>query len=283
MKLFADDLKLYAAINTELDAANFQKYLDIIYHWSTNWQLDISLHKCFIIMLDRHAQSSIFKSYCFKLGNHVIEYKSTVRDLGLEVDEKLAFTDHISKITMTAHQRSNLIFRFFNSKDPHSLVFAFNVYVRSLLEYNSQVWSPIAMADIICIEKVQKQFTKRISGCEKLNYHQRLTKLNLESLEVRRLRADLKFMYKLIFKKVDLDYSKFFILQDSSNRQLRSHNFQIRPIHSLTNLRSNHCLFYRAATIWNALPPKTNFSSLNSFSTSIPADFLIRYCKFNFE
>ena len=40
------------------------------------------------------------------------------------------------------------------------------------------------MKDIIALEGVQRQFTKRLPGMKAcLTYHQRLTKLDLESLE----------------------------------------------------------------------------------------------------
>ena len=281
-KLFADDIKVYAKINTEQDAINFQKSLDIIYKWSKDWQLEISLHKCFIILLGTHSQRYCFNSFSFKLGDFIIQHKSTVRDLGVEVDEKLSFSNHVSNIVMNASQRSHLILRSFTSKNPASLIRAFKIYVRPLLEYNSQVWSPITMKDITSIEKVQKQFTKRIPGCKTLTYYQRLKKFNLESLELRRLRADLKFTYKLIFNKTAADYTQFFTIQTPTDRQLRSHSYQIRPTQRVRTNRSNHCLFYRIATIWNTLPPSTNFTSLTTFTNSIPIDFLIRFCKFNF-
>merc|ERR1712228_1145048 len=38
------------------------------------------------------------------------------------------------------------------------------------------------------LEKIQKNFTKKIKGMEELNYHERLKKLNMYSLERRRKR-----------------------------------------------------------------------------------------------
>ena len=281
-KLFADDLKLYATIETALGVAYFQKCLDIIFKWSKDWQLEISYLKCFIILLDRRLNATFCRPI-FKLGDHVLEYKSTGSDLGVNIDEKLSFTDHISKIAMKAHQRSSLILRSFTSRDTNSLVRAFKVYVRPILEYNSQVWSPIAMKDIMAIEKVQKRFTKKIPGCKNLTYHQRLNKLNLESLELRRIRADLKFTFKLIFNKTALKNKDFIIINNSNERQLRSHNYQIRPIHKLNTVRSNQNFFNRIVTIWNELPSTTNFNSINSFTNSISKDFLARHCKLNFN
>ena len=86
------------------------------------------------------------------------------------------------KITRKAHQRSNLIHRCFASKQRDSLVKAFITYVRPVLEYNIPVWSPALKNNAICIEAVQRKFTKRIHGISGLSYHSRLKALNLESL-----------------------------------------------------------------------------------------------------
>jgi len=45
---------------------------------------------------------------------------------------------------------------------------------------------------------------------KKFSYHQWLANLKLESLELRRLRADLLFTYKLVFGIIDLKLSDFF-------------------------------------------------------------------------
>jgi len=63
--------------------------------------------------------------------------------------------------------------------------------VRSILEFNSPVWSPSLMKNIFLIKSVQRKFTKRIPGMSGLNYYSRLRMLGLESLDLRRLRTDL--------------------------------------------------------------------------------------------
>ena len=71
------------------------------------------------------------------------------------------------------------------------------------------------MKDIISIESVQRKFTKRISGMSGLSYHSRLKVLNLESLELRRLRADLLLAYKILFGLLRVN-SDIFLLQKNS-------------------------------------------------------------------
>lgn len=282
-KLYADDLKLYASINNLTEFSNFQHCLDIIYKWSLDWQLDISFYKCFIVVLcGNHQHVFNFNNYVFKLGSHVLEYKFSARDLGVTVDRKLTFSDHILDIVKKAHQRANLVIRCFHSRDPLSLIQAFKTYVRPLLEYNSQVWSPTTITDAFKIEQVQKQFTKRITGCFDLTYHQRLHKFGLESLELRRLRADLAFTYKLIFGKTGMSRDNFIILKNNIHT-LRCHQYQIRPVKHFNTARSSRCLFNRTITLWNSLPAETtDFSSIVKFRNSINSQFLIRHCKLNF-
>jgi len=49
-----------------------------------------------------------------------------------------------------------------------------------------------------------------INGLKSLSYTERLLRLNLESLEFRRVKADLVLLFKVIHGFVDIDYSAMF-------------------------------------------------------------------------
>jgi len=66
-------------------------------------------------------------------------------------------------------------------------------YILPILDFNSQVWSPSFISDITRLESVQRLFTKRLVGFELLSYDERLLKLGMCTLELRRLRLDLFF------------------------------------------------------------------------------------------
>ena len=70
-----------------------------------------------------------------------------------------------------------------------------------------------------CTGRCTKAIYEAIRGMKNLTYNQRLTKLNLESLEVRRsIRADLIFAYKLIFGLTGINPSEFFTVRVSDTR-----------------------------------------------------------------
>ena len=82
------------------------------------------------------------------------------------------------------------------------------------------------------MESVQRRFTKRIPGLEN---DDRLTFLSLDSLELRRLKADLLLTYKIIFALVDVDCDNYFNVR--RDNITRGHRFRIIPEHSVINRR----------------------------------------------
>jgi len=90
-----------------------------------------------------------------------------------------------------------MILKCFISKDINVLLRAYYTYVRPILEYKSVVWSPILKCEIDALERVKRRFTKRLRGINLLSYCDRLTKLELNTLELRRHHNDLVMCYKL--------------------------------------------------------------------------------------
>jgi len=105
------------------------------------------------------------------------------------------------------------------------------VYVRPLLEYNSVIWSPCTIKNILAIENVQRRFTKRLHGLKCYTYQERLKRLSISSLELRLLHADLILTYKILFGHVDLDVNLF---EFCSAVSTRGHQFK------LYKRRTNH-------------------------------------------
>jgi ribonuclease P/MRP protein subunit RPP40 len=79
------------------------------------------------------------------------------------------------------------------------VVRAFLTYVRPILEYASPVWSPYTRADIYKLESVQRRFTKRLPGFRNLDYQKRFAVLDVESLQLRRLRSYIIYSLRIKF------------------------------------------------------------------------------------
>ena len=271
VKLFADDVKVYLEICNVDDAAKLQKALDLITEWAAEWQLGLSIDKCNTLSIGKHKDTTQYY-----IGGTELPCLPHCRDLGVAITSDLSPSLHIQQITTKAHQRANSILRCFVSGNVRLLVRAFVVYVRPVLEYSSVTWSPHLKQDIMMIEKVQRRFTKRLRGCKNLTYTDRLIKLALPSLELRRLHLDLIFCYKMVFGLIKLNFSDFF---EFSSQPTRGHAYKLYKLRS-SNARVNF-FASRIVNVWNSLPDSVGFTSLAVFKSSIRTTDFSEFLKCN--
>ena len=94
---------------------------------------------------------------------------------------------------------------------------------------------------------------------------------HLQSLERRRLIADLVLTYRIIFGLIDLDMSDYFMLQSSSgcSATTRGNPYKLCVNHCRTNVRKH--FFQRAhyQSMEQSTPSIASFDSLSSFSKSV--------------
>jgi len=128
------------------------------------------------------------------------------------------------------------------------------------------VWSPYLKQDIHRLEKVQRRFTKRLANKKHLSYTERLVSLELPSLELRRLHADLIYCYKIVFGHVDLKFEDFF--EYSPVSVMRGHAYKLYNMRCSSKIRNNF-FDHRVVNTWNHLPRTVDFRSLHSFKCSI--------------
>src|SRR5271169_6232878 len=96
------------------------------------------------------------------------------------------------------------------------MTFAYKTYVLPILEYCSSVWFPSKLEDVDRLESVQRYFTKQLYGLWDLSYKDRLVTCSLQSLELRRLIADIFLCYKIIHGLVALNVKNFFEFDTNS-------------------------------------------------------------------
>jgi len=268
LKLFADDLKIYTSIDADIShthASELQSCLDSLCDWSKAWQLTINSAKCSILSL--HSRKNCCSHDYYVDGNR-LPNQSKMKDLGITVDDKLTFKDHINKVVTDANRRVCLLFRGFVCKQPTFLRRAYITYIRPLLEYNTIIWNPSLKKYIDLIENVQRKFTKRIPGLENLAYEERLGRLNLESLEIRRLRSDLVYYHKIFLGVTPHAVSDFFTLRIPPSQLRRSTSSIIKPVKASNGYLSS--FRFRSVDAWNALPEKLKQSkTINEFKTGL--------------
>jgi len=269
IKLFADDAKVYVLIDDISSCFRMQDCLDRLHIWASDWQLNVSITKCAALHL------GVLKiNYPYYISGVKLPDVSSIVDLGVNIEQDLKFRQHITNIVSKAHQRASLILRCFKCRDPLILCRAFVVYVRPLVEYCSQVWSPCNLTAIYKIERVQRRFTKRLKGMNTMSYSERLSKLKLETLELRRLKFDLVYVFKIIQGLVSVNKDIFEFATVSS---LRGHNKKLVKPRANVNCRY-HSFVCRIVNAWNSLPQSAiDCTSVVSFKHALKTVNLLKY------
>jgi len=106
--------------------------------------------------------------YSASVDNMIIDLErcNKVRDLGVIVDSKLFFPDHITEKVNKTYSILGIIKRNFQHVDKVAFVLLYKALVWSHLEYTNTVWSPYKQYLIEVVEKVQKRATKLVHECK---------------------------------------------------------------------------------------------------------------------
>merc|ERR1711874_836158 len=108
------------------------------------------------------------------MGGDQIVIKDTVKDLGVYSTNDMMFREHMNKIINSSKVVMGMLLRTFSTREKEPMLRMFNTYIKSKMEYCCIVWSPVSQKWIYELEKIQKTFTSKINGMEKLDYHERL-------------------------------------------------------------------------------------------------------------
>jgi hypothetical protein len=115
------------------------------------------------------------------------------------------------------------------------------------------VWSPYELGDIKTLEDVQRSFTRTVCLRCRIpfpnGYADRLTALNLLSLECRRTIADLVIVFKMLKGLVFVESLPFTLSETST----RGHRFKLFHRQARTTAHLNS-FSLRVVSPWNALP-----------------------------
>jgi hypothetical protein len=97
----------------------------------------------------------------------------------------------------------------------------------------------------------------------------------MDSLEIRRIRADLVMIYKMYHEKVNLKFNEFFTV-DTHNKT-RSNGLKLEYEKPRLDIRK-YCFSVRTAKIWNQLPSSIVLAkSLKTFRTELNKFDLSRF------
>ena len=271
---FADDTRLYAEIAEVDDCHYLQHDLDRVYEWADINNMEFNTKKFQYVCY--HVKGNLSNIYSTPDFN-IVNPSSCVKDLGVFMSADCTFDEHINLTVRKCNKLCGWILRTFSCREPVLMITLFKSLVLSRLDYGSQVWNPHLIKHINAIEGVQRSFTRSILGLRDLDYAARLKKLNLYSLQRRRERYIILYVWKILENHVP----NFKIPVTASYSDRRGRLCDLKHVsYGRVGTLLHQSFKYKGCRLFNSLPlslrnmsgcPLSSFKmALDKFLSTIP-------------
>ena len=154
------------------------------------------------------------------------------------------------------------MFRFFLAsfvdRSQKTVLKVYKTYIRSILDYASPSWSPHYATIVVSLERLQKRVVNIIDDINQdLPYSEKLKILKLYSLQRRRERYDLCFLWKYL--NSGSNYLSITKTPESTTPRNARHHYHLTDVADFKNhekLKSirSHTYVPRVVELWNLLP-----------------------------
>ena len=262
---FADDTTIFAC-NKNIDEIKeiLEKSADIAIEWFKTNYFKLNTDKCKLIV-GGHKSHSI----SVRVGNSTINEENMVKLLGIKIDNKLKFDDHISKLVKKANSKLFVIRRGLSMLTLSKRKILLNSFVQSQFSYAPLVWMLCSKTANKKINRVHYKFLKMLHDDENSTYEQLLNKYNEFSVHQRNIQNLMVEMYKV---KNDLGPSLLNNIFHKSNYKgptLRSSKDFHRP--TINTLKYGEKSLENIGNInWNLLPQELKqLKTLDEFKLAI--------------
>lgn len=187
------------------DCAALQDDLNSIANYFNVHSLKLNINKSKSISFYKNKSPVDF---VYHINDSPIEKVDQIKDLDVILDRDLSFKSHIeftATLAKTRNSRLAWIRRFSRDfNDPWVIKKLFMTFVLPIVDYASQIWSPIYEYQINRIESIQKQFLlfairkfKWKNRFKLPSYKSRLLLLNMNTLCDRRVIAQTSFIHSI--------------------------------------------------------------------------------------
>ena len=204
-KLFAGDTSLFSTITSPaMSSSNLNEDLVKITHWAYQWKMSFNhdiTKKAQEIIFSRKKNDTIHPSLYF--NNTPMQRKSVQKHLGLFLDEKLSFLEHINEKIKKVTVGVNLMHKLNLLLPRSSLLTVYKCFIRPHLDYGDVIYDkPNLSSSTNKIESVQYNAALAITGAIRGTSKEKLYKeLGFESLKDRRWLRWLCYLYKIVSTK----------------------------------------------------------------------------------
>ena len=197
VRSFADDTRALNSIKEIINSDHLQNDLDCLNNWTEQNNMKLNELKFELLRYGKNETLKQNTEYVTPTMT-IIKEKSVVKDLGVLMSTSNSFKEQIDSVIEKGKQMSSWIFRTFNSQNPTEMLTLWKSLVLPRIEYCSILWCPAKICDIQKIEQLQWSYIRNIRGNPNLNYWECLEIFRMFSLQRRRERYIIIYIWKII-------------------------------------------------------------------------------------
>jgi hypothetical protein len=235
--------------------------------WFQNNYMQANPNKFQALYLNRNKSADVL----FDFGPNVIKPDSTVKLLGVKIDDKLSFENHIIELCNKAGKQLNALRRLSKVLNFESKLKIYNSFISSHFKYCPLICNECSKSLVNKLEKLQERALRFVCDSKNSTYDDILKKTNLSSLSKSRNQAVAIQTYKILNDLAPPLTSTFFTRKESPYNFRNPNQICIPRYNSIRY--GKHSFHYRAAVIWNSLSPKIKSSkSVDEFRRLIKTE-----------
>ena len=208
LKLYADDSLLFHPINSPDDPTKLQSDLDSLVDWAKNAQMKFNVDKCEYMCISRKPNETLNRNY--SMSNKSLTSVDEINYLGVTIDNKLSFNNHINNICKKASKTLFMLMRCLKKAKSKTRRTAYYTICRPVLEFATHTWSPYKQKHIRQLEGINRKAFRWVYNLKKYDHISDLMiARDWPTLSDRRINNDIKMYNRIMCGKAALDIEKY--------------------------------------------------------------------------
>jgi hypothetical protein len=276
--LFADDTTISF---TSDDIPILFKYvnfdLESLSEWFRANKLSLNIGKTNYVIF-RTNSKPLVKDLNIKIGNEVIERKSVIKFLGVYIDEKLEWHDHINYIKNKLNSSLYALRKVKNILKTNHLITLYYSLIYPYIDYGISLWGSTHSTHINKIFIKQKKAIRIVTRAE-YNAHTSplFKKLNIIKLHDIYILQVAKYMYNFSQQTLPLPLTHIITF----NEDIHTHDTRNRNNPHISQRRvsiASNCLRHKGPEIWYSIPHEIHsMKTIKSFSKRLKKQLVDKY------
>ena len=274
--LFADDTNIFCSGHDAMQLSrDLSNELDKLSVWFAVNKLILNVSKTNFMVFGNSKQRNTILQVSIK--NSKIKRVYVTKFLGILIDDRLNWKEHISLICSKLSKCIAIIYKPKHLSDKDSLVMLYDSLFVPYLSYCSEIWGNTYKTNINCVYVLQKKVLRIVCNVD-YQYHSNVLFKELRMLKLFDI-IELKtamIMYKANKKMLPLNIQRLFSVDEVTyynTRQLKN----MKQVYIRTTLKSK-CISICGVKLWNSLKMDLrNSTSLPRFKKEYKKSLLQNY------